>query len=120
MPALQRWSSKWFIESKCCEIWCHYIFATNWNNPRTKVGWAEWGKKKLNETECRRHRTKVKQLGGWWDGSLGKSTQLLFRRSGVQIPATTWWLTTTHNEIWLPFLECRKTATVYLHIINKF
>ena len=56
---------------------------------------------------------------GWWDGSVGKSTQLLFRRSGVQIPATTWWLTTIPNEIWLPLLECLKTATVYLHIINK-
>jgi hypothetical protein len=57
--------------------------------------------------------------GGWWDGSVGKSTRLLFRRSKVQIPATTWWLTTTRNEIWCPLLECLKTATVYLHIINK-
>ena len=32
--------------------------------------------------------------------------------------ATTWWLTTIPNEIWLPLLECLKTATVYLHIIN--
>jgi hypothetical protein len=58
-------------------------------------------------------------LRGWWDGSVGKSTRLLFRRSGVQIPATTWWLTTICNEIWLPLLECLKTATVYLHIINE-
>jgi hypothetical protein len=58
-------------------------------------------------------------MGGWWDGSVGKSTRLLFWRSRVQIPATTWWLTTTHNEIWCPLLECLKTATVYLHIINK-
>jgi hypothetical protein len=57
--------------------------------------------------------------GGWWDGSVGKSTRLFFRRSGVQIPATTWWLTTIHNELWLPLLECLRTATVYLHIINK-
>jgi hypothetical protein len=35
--------------------------------------------------------------GGWWDGSVGKSTRLLFRRSGVQIPATTWWLTTIRS-----------------------
>jgi hypothetical protein len=56
---------------------------------------------------------------GWWYGSVGKSTRLLFQRSGVQIPATTWWLTTIRNEVWLPFLECLKTATVYLHIINK-
>jgi hypothetical protein len=27
------------------------------------------------------------------------SSRLLFRRSRVQIPATTWWLTTIHNEI---------------------
>jgi hypothetical protein len=57
---------------------------------------------------------------GWWDGSVGKSTRLLFRRFRVQIPATTWWLTTIRNEIWLPLLEYVKTATVYLHkIITK-
>jgi hypothetical protein len=39
---------------------------------------------------------------------------LLFRRPWVQIPATTWWLTTTCNEIWWPFLACLKSATVYL------
>jgi hypothetical protein len=51
---------------------------------------------------------------------VGKSTRLLFRRSRVQIPATTWWLTTICNEIWCPLLVCLKTATVYLHIIiNK-
>jgi hypothetical protein len=50
---------------------------------------------------------------------VGKSTRLLFRRSGVQIPATTWWLTTIRNEIWCLLLGCLKTATVYLHIINK-
>jgi hypothetical protein len=45
---------------------------------------------------------------------------LLFQRSWVQIPATTWWLTTTHNEIWCPPPVCLKTATVNLHIIiNK-
>jgi hypothetical protein len=36
---------------------------------------------------------------GWRDGSVGKSTRLLFRRSRVQIPATTWWLTTIPNKI---------------------
>jgi hypothetical protein len=61
-----------------------------------------------------------KYLLGWWDGSMGKSTRLLFRRFRVQIPATTWWLTTIHNKIWLPLLDCLKTATVYLHIINKW
>jgi hypothetical protein len=30
----------------------------------------------------------------------------------VQIPATTWWLTTIRKEIRLPLLECLKTATV--------
>ena len=51
---------------------------------------------------------------------MGKSTQLLFRRSEVQIPATTWWLTTTRNEIWCPLLVRLKTATVYLGIkINR-
>ena len=60
-----------------------------------------------------------KKKWGWWNGSVGKSTRLLFRRSGVQIPAITWWLTTIRNEIWLPLLECLKTATVYLHVIKK-
>jgi hypothetical protein len=59
-------------------------------------------------------------MWGWWDGSVGKSTRLLFRRFEVQIPATTWWLTTIRNKIWCPLLVCLKTATVYLHIIiNK-
>ena len=35
------------------------------------------------------------------------------------IPSNTWWLTTICNEICFPLLECLKTATVYLHIINK-
>jgi hypothetical protein len=69
-------------------------------------------------TELDHYFLKIKFLG-WWDGSVGKSTRLLFRRSGVQIPATTWWLTTIRNKIWRPLLECLKTATVYLHIINK-
>jgi hypothetical protein len=62
---------------------------------------------------------KKPKKGGWWDGSVGKGTRLLFRRSEVQIPATTWWLTTTRNEIWCPLLVYLKTTTVYLHIINK-
>jgi hypothetical protein len=41
------------------------------------------------------------------------------QRSWIQIPATTWWLTTICNEIWCPLLGCLKTATVHLHIINK-
>jgi hypothetical protein len=45
---------------------------------------------------------------GWWDGSVSKSTDLFFRRSRVQIPATTWWLTTTRSL---------KTATVYIFIM---
>jgi hypothetical protein len=48
--------------------------------------------------------------GGWWDGSVSKSTRLLFQRSWVQIPPITWWLTTICNEIWLPLLECLKTS----------
>jgi hypothetical protein len=38
-------------------------------------------------------------MGGWRDGSVCKSTRLLFRRSRVQIPATTRWLTTIYNKI---------------------
>jgi hypothetical protein len=60
---------------------------------------------------------------GWRDGSAGKSTHwLLFPRSWVQIPATTWWLTTIYNEIWHLFWHGwrLKTATVHLCIINNF
>jgi hypothetical protein len=53
---------------------------------------------------------------GWRDGSAVKSTDCSSR---VQIPATTWWLTTICNEIGCLLLMCLKTATVYLHIINK-
>ena len=42
------------------------------------------------------------------------------RKSWVQIPETTWWLTTTHIEIWHPLLVLLKSATVNLCIIiNK-
>ena len=50
----------------------------------------------------------------------GQEHWRLSRRSWVQIPATTWWLTTIHNEIWHPLLVCLKTTTEYLDIIiNK-
>jgi hypothetical protein len=39
---------------------------------------------------------KKKGRGDWRDGSAVKSTDC---SSGVQIPATTWWLTTICNEI---------------------
>jgi hypothetical protein len=48
---------------------------------------------------------------------MAQQARLLFWRSWVQIPATTWWLTTTHNEIWHPLLVRLKTTTVYLCII---
>ena len=38
-------------------------------------------------------------------------------KSWVPIPATTWWLTATCNEIWCPLLAGLKSATVYLRII---
>jgi hypothetical protein len=40
---------------------------------------------------------------------------LLFQRSWVQFPATTWWLTTICHEIRCPLLECLKTVTLYLY-----
>jgi hypothetical protein len=46
------------------------------------------------------HRETLSQKtkkGGWQNGSVGKSTDLFFRRSWVQIPATSWWLTTICN-----------------------
>jgi len=53
---------------------------------------------------------------GWRDGSAVKSTRLLFQRSWVQFPATTWWLTTICKEIWCPLLMYLKTAAVYLYM----
>ena len=50
---------------------------------------------------------------------MAQQVRLLFQRSWVQVPATSWCLTTTCNEIWCPLVGCLKTATVYLHIINK-
>jgi hypothetical protein len=44
-------------------------------------------------------KLKKKEDQGSKDGSVGKSTRLLLQRSGVQIPATTWWLTTIRKEI---------------------
>jgi hypothetical protein len=49
-------------------------------------------------------------IKGWRDGSTVKSTRLLFLRSRVQFPATTWWLTTICNGIWCPLLVCLRTA----------
>jgi hypothetical protein len=98
-------------------------------NPREEMGHlVENGKSQFitakrsrPELKATSHIHSQEQRGwGWWDGSVGKSTRLLFWRSRVQIPATTWWLTTIRNKIWLPLLVCLKTATVYLHIIiNK-
>jgi hypothetical protein len=77
-------------------------------------------KTKQNKTKTKKQKTKNKKQKkrGWWDGSVVKSTRLLFRRSWAQIPATTWWLTTICKGIWCPLLEWLKTATVYSHIIK--
>ena len=60
---------------------------------------------------------KMSSIGGWRDGSAVKTALLKVLSSN---PTTTWWLTTTRNEIWRPLLVHLKTATVYLFIIiNK-
>jgi hypothetical protein len=48
-------------------------------------------------------------LRGWRDDSVVKSTELLFWRSWVQIPATTRWLTTICNEIGCPKKQLQHT-----------
>jgi len=35
---------------------------------------------------------------GWRDGSVGKSNECSSKGPEFQIPATTWWLTTSRNE----------------------
>jgi hypothetical protein len=73
-----------------------------------------------NQTKKSQNNNNNKKMTiGAGEMTQGRSTWLFFRRSRVQIPATTWWLTTIRNEIWHPLLVCLKTATVYLHIINK-
>jgi hypothetical protein len=49
--------------------------------------------------EFQRHTQNPSSHSGWehW---------LLFQRSCVQFPATTWWLTTIYNGIWCPLLAC--------------
>jgi hypothetical protein len=49
----------------------------------------------------------------WRDDWVVEEHWLLFQRSWVQIPATTWWLTTICNGIRSPLLVCLKMATVY-------
>jgi hypothetical protein len=44
---------------------------------------------------------------------------LLFQKSWLQFPATTWRLTTTCNRIQCPLLVCLKRATVYSYTLNK-
>jgi hypothetical protein len=45
--------------------------------------------KKLERRRKGTIKKKKKKRRGWWDGSVGKSTRLLFWRPGVQVPATT-------------------------------
>jgi hypothetical protein len=65
------------------------------------------------------HFIKNRWIGGWWDGSgvrapncssKGPKFKSQQPHGGSQPPVT---------EIWCPLLERLKTATVYLHIINK-
>ena len=80
-----------------------------------------WGEKKKTHTDY------WNQDFRFCNSSVVKSTCGLERHLGadcsseswVQIPATTWWLSTICHELWLPLLECLKTTTVYLHIISK-
>ena len=52
-------------------------------------------------------------------GEMTQQVRLLFQRSWVQFPATTWWFTTISNGIRCPLLVCLKTATVYSYKWNK-
>ena len=58
-------------------------------------------------------QTNKQELERWLSG---EEPWLLFQRTWVQFPATTWWLTTICNGVWCPFLVCLKTATVYSYI----
>ena len=56
---------------------------------------------------------------GWRAGSAVKNTERSSEGSEFKSQQPLGWFTTIHNKIWHLLLECLKTATVYLHIINK-
>ena len=60
------------------------------------------------------YRFKRVTAGGWGDGSAVKSTDC-----SSEGPEFKFQQPTICNEIGCPLLVCLKTATVYLHIINK-
>ena len=43
--------------------------------------------------------TRMKEIGGWRDGSVGKSTDCSSEGPGFKSQQPIWWLTTTHNEM---------------------
>jgi hypothetical protein len=50
-----------------------------------------------NEIKKMKYTTRKYKILGWRDGSAVKSTDCSSR--GPEFPVTTWWLTTTYNEI---------------------
>ena len=68
--------------------------------------------------KCNKKKKKRKEKRSWaremWLNL--EEDWLLFWRSWVQIPATTWRLTTIYNGIRCPLLECLKRVTVYSYI----
>jgi hypothetical protein len=72
----------------------------------------------LVETEAANSWAKMLPQLEWWE-AVRKNHWLLFQRSWVHFPATTWWLTTICNGIWCPLLVCLKTATVHPYKWNK-
>jgi len=60
------------------------------------------------------------KIGGWRDGSVVKSTRLLFQSSWVQFPATIWWLTAICKEIQCPLLVYLKIDSYSVLIYNKW
>jgi hypothetical protein len=69
----------------------------------------------LEELEDREERFKIQCIEFLIIGAGVMAHWLLFQRSWVQFPATTWWLTTICNGIRCPFLVCLKRATAYSH-----
>jgi hypothetical protein len=89
------------------------------SRPAWSTKWVPGQPGLYRETLPRKTKNNKKKFGaGEMAQRVRAPTALL--RSWVQIPATTWWLTTICNEIWRPLLVCLKSATVYLWIIiNK-
>ena len=112
------WSLMRDILFFCIEFFLHSKAALlSWQPPITTLEIDSWPVVMVHSDRiCWRRQEDHKfeaSLGytlDWRNDSVVKQQWLLFQRSWVQLPATTWCLIC--NGIWCPILVCLKTATV--------